>query len=167
MIALSWYTSLMNRLRIDVGDIVWNRFPYLCSYCGERPCACKAEKVETRRNIVANGSMKPRTIDDYQKMFGAVYPPGSRTRQDAAIHLAEEVGELSEAFHIYMGDRSADHFRDVCLESADYFSCIMGLLNSLGVSCADELARLFTNNCHVCHNAPCTCTFQSTNEFRS
>jgi hypothetical protein len=29
-----------------------------------------------------------------QEMFGAIYPPEGRTTEQAAIHFAEEVGEM-------------------------------------------------------------------------
>ena len=167
LIALSWFTSLMNRLHISLDDIVWSRFPYLCSYCGERPCVCKAEKVKSRRKVAANGAMRPRTVQEYQEMFDKIYPPERRTPQDAAIHLAEEMGELTEAFHLFMSDRSDAHFREICIESADYFSCLMGVLNSVRINCADELAKTYSDNCPVCHAAPCSCSFKSVSEFKS
>jgi NTP pyrophosphatase (non-canonical NTP hydrolase) len=167
LIAFSWYTSLMNRFHIDIADAVWDRFPYLCSYCGERPCACKSEKVESRRKITKDESVRPRTMEEYQQMFREIYPPERRTRQDAAIHLAEEVGELSEAFNLYMSDRSGELFQEVKFEAADFYSCIMGLLNSLDINFAEEVSEVFTDNCHVCHNAPCTCTFESVSTYDS
>jgi NTP pyrophosphatase (non-canonical NTP hydrolase) len=167
MIATSWFISFINRLHIDLDGAVWERFPSVCSYCGKQPCACKAEKVKARRKVQHNGAEKPSTIAQYQSMFGRIYPSSKRTLEDAAIHLAEELGELSEAFHIFMSDRSDQHFGLLREEAADFFSCIMGLLNSMDVNLADELASAYTNNCHVCHNAPCTCTFKSINEFKS
>ncbi len=159
LISLSWYTSLMNRLHIDVDDIVWHRFPYLCSYCGKMPCACKAEKVERRVAVKGRESMRPKTIREYQEMFRRIYPPESRTLQDAGIHLAEEVGELSETFHIYLGSHREAEFEHILLEAADFYSCVMGVFNSLGVDCPEELEKMFPFNCHVCKNAPCTCSF--------
>ena len=167
VISLSWFTSLMNRLRIDMDEAVWQRFPYLCSYCGRCPCVCKAEKVKTRVKATSSGSKRPKTIDEFQSMFGEIYPPGTRTLEDAAIHLSEEVGELSEAFHIYLGSHKELNFRNVYEEAADFFSCSMGVLNSIGIRYADELSSMYSNNCHVCKNAPCTCTFDFVNEFRS
>lgn len=167
LIALSWYMSLMNRLHIDVESIVWNRFPYLCSYCGNQPCTCKVEKIISRRNVVPNSSPRPKTIGEYQEMFNKIYPPEGRTQTDAAIHLAEEIGELSETFHVYMGNRDAKELDNIYIESADYFSCVMGIFNSLNINCADELSQMFSNNCHICHNSPCTCNFVSVKEFSS
>jgi NTP pyrophosphatase (non-canonical NTP hydrolase) len=167
LISTSWFISFINRLHISLDGEVWKRFPGVCSYCGKRPCACKAEKVKARRKISSNGVPRPATISQYQSMFERIYPSSNRTVEDAAIHLAEELGELSEAFHIFMGDRTERHFALLCSEAADFFSCIMGLLNSIGVSLSEALSEAFTDNCHVCHNAPCTCTFNSINNYKS
>lgn len=167
IIALSWYVSLLNRLHIDLERIVWDRFPFLCSYCGKAPCSCKAEKVQERQTIRKDDSKKPTSIDGFQNMFMMIYPPEGRSPSDAAIHLAEELGELSEAFHIYMGYRNEALLENLYLEAADLFSCIIGVFNSLDINCADELSKLFYYNCHVCHNLPCTCNFKFVNSFRS
>ncbi len=167
LICLSWYMSLMNRLHINVDDSIWHRFPYLCSYCGECPCACKAEKVKTRRKVTGNSSSMPKRIKDIQEMFMEIYPTKARTKGDAAIHLAEETGELSEAVHIYMGDRSDMHFQKVSTEAADYFSCLMGVLNSISIDTGNEIAKLFSNNCHECHHMPCICTYEHVCNYRS
>ncbi len=167
LIALSWYASLMNRLHIRTEDIVWERFPYLCSYCGKLPCACKADKINERQKIIIDNSKKPQKIEDFQLMFRKIYPPENRSKEEAAIHLAEEVGELSEAFHIYMGDRSNSKLQEIHLESADLFSCIMGVMNSFDLDCAEELSTMFSNNCHFCNAIPCVCSFETVSYFRS
>ncbi len=167
LIAMSWYASLLNRLHIDMEEIVWNRFPCLCSYCGKMPCACKTEKIDKRQRIMKIDSKKPKTMGGFQRMFGEIYPPSGRSATDAAIHLAEEMGELSEVFHMYMGDRNNEVLENIHLESADFFSCIMGVLNSLGINCAEELSIIFSDNCHVCHKLPCVCDFKSINSFKS
>src|SRR5690606_1999716 len=46
--ALSWAMSVGTRLHLNVEDLVWNRFPGHCSYCGKVPCSCKKEKPKRR-----------------------------------------------------------------------------------------------------------------------
>jgi NTP pyrophosphatase (non-canonical NTP hydrolase) len=117
--------------------------------------------------VSGNASMRPKTIDGFQSMFGRIYPADTRTLEGAAIHLAEEVGELSEAFHVYIGSHRESNFQNIYDESADFFSCAMGVFNSIDIRYAEELSKLYSDNCHVCKNAPCTCTFDSVNEFKS
>ncbi len=166
LISLSWFISLMNQLHIDLGDQVWKRFSYHCSYCGYCPCACKAKKIQTRRRVKANPRLRPKTIQQFQQMFEAIYPAGSRTLDQAGIHLAEEIGELAEAVLTYRGAHRESDFTNVILEAADLFSCFMGVFNSLGADVAASLAKLFFRNCQVCHLAPCTCDFDQVMKFK-
>jgi hypothetical protein len=32
---------------------------------------------------------------------------------------------------------------------------------------AEELAKMFHNNCHVCHESPCVCKFSSIAEIKT
>lgn len=167
MIAMSWYISLMNQLHIDLEEKVWQRFPYLCSYCGSTPCGCKTKKIQTRQKIVIKPSLRPKTLQDFQEMFEKIYPSNTRNLENAGIHLAEEMGELSEAITNYRGSHIEKEFDQVTLESADLFSCFMGVANSLNINITKESTALFNNNCHVCHKSPCQCDYNFVKNFRS
>lgn len=41
LIAFSFVFAIANRLKIDVENNLWKRFPYVCSYCRKVPCQCK------------------------------------------------------------------------------------------------------------------------------
>lgn len=167
LIAESWFMSLMNQLRIDLEESVWNRFPYHCSYCGRCPCCCREKKIRKRMRIRSQGKKRPKTFAQFQKMFADIYSPSRRTLEGAGIHLAEELGELSEAFLKYRGERNEKDFGKVKKEAADFFSCLMGVFNSLNVSVPKELSRLFRKNCHACRKAPCECSFSFVMNFKS
>jgi NTP pyrophosphatase (non-canonical NTP hydrolase) len=166
-IALSWFTSLMNQLDIDLEDSVWHRFPYLCSYCGECPCACKKKKIQKRVKIKIDSSLKPKTIHDLQAMFDNIYPAGGRTLEHAGIHLAEEIGELSEAVLKFRGHHSDTDMAQVVLEASDLFSCFMGVFNSLDFDYSKYLASQFSDGCHVCKKTPCVCEYDAVVNFKS
>ena len=53
LIAFSF--AMVNRLHINLEDEVWKRFPYLCSYCGNKPCVCKKIKIQNRQNYFIDG----------------------------------------------------------------------------------------------------------------
>ena len=167
VIAMSWYTSLMSQICIDIEDIVWKRFPYLCSYCGECPCACKSKRVKKRVELKANKHLKPKTIHEVQAMFNDIYPAKSRTLEHASIHMAEEVGELSEAVLRFRGHHREEDFEQVKLEAADLYSCFMGVFNSLNFDYHKELMKDFYKGCHVCHQTPCVCKYDFVINFRS
>ena len=88
VIAVSWFVSLMNQLGVKLEDSVWNRFPYLCSYCGECPCACKRKKVHKRLKIRIDPKLRPKTVKALQTMFNEILSYqkiGTSTIQSRAI----------------------------------------------------------------------------------
>ncbi|MBI4088957.1 hypothetical protein HY415_02575 [Candidatus Kaiserbacteria bacterium] len=167
IISSSWLMSILNQLHIDIEEEIWKRFPYMCSYCASCPCKCKERKVNQRQKIVRNDALKPKSFLGFQKMFEEIYPPSKRTIQDAGIHLAEEMGELSEAVLIYRGLRKQADFNGMKLEAADIVSCFIGVFNSLGASWPKEISLHFHDNCYRCHKAPCVCTFTDVMNFKS
>ncbi|MFA5355607.1 MAG: hypothetical protein WC302_02690 [Candidatus Paceibacterota bacterium] len=167
LISLSWFMSIMNQLHIDIEDKIWKRFPYLCSYCGSCPCRCKTEKIKKRMAVRVNKKKRPKSFFAFQKMFEEIYPSKTRSLEHAGVHLAEEVGELAESLFTYRGGHSDDSFKRVELEAADFLSCIMGVFNSLDIDIAKELSKMFKENCHVCHKAPCCCDFKEITTYKS
>ncbi len=167
MVSLSWFMSLMNQLHISVGDEIWKRFPYACSYCGFCPCSCKEKKIKKRKKFITNSKNRPGTLKNFQEMFEKIYPSKGRNLKDAGIHLAEEMGELLEAISIYRGNHNKKDFNRIRTEAADLFSCMAGVFNSLGMDMAKELSFTFSNNCHACEKSPCICSFSHIVKFKS
>lgn len=159
LISYSFLNAVASRLHIDIESRVWRRFPMLCSYCGQKPCACKKINPTKRQKIPINNKLRPKTLAGYQSMFRAIYPPQGRTLADAGVHFAEEMGEVTEAVHNFLGQHQQKQFDGIETEIADCVSCMFGVANSARIDMAKGLAKLFKNNCHVCHQAPCTCGF--------
>lgn len=167
MISFSWFLSLLNRVYIDLENEIWKRFPYLCSYCGDCPCTCKSQHLDERKDIPVDESKRPKKLSEFQKMFNEIYPASSRTIADAGVHFAEEIGELSETILAYRSERTKEDFKKFGIEVADYFSCYLGIFNSLGLDFAEELAKFWANNCHECHDAPCSCSYSKIKTYKS
>lgn len=167
LISLSWFISLMNQLHIETEKEIWKRFPYLCSYCAACPCSCKEKKVEKRQKVLIDENKRPKTLAEFQVMFDRIYPPEKRSLEHAGVHLAEELGEFSEAILNYRGQHKDEDFEKILFEAADLFSCFMGVFNSIKVNVADELSFLFSKNCHVCKKSPCECNFLNIMEFKA
>ncbi len=166
LIALSWFISVMNRLHIDIEEEIWKRFPYLCSYCASLPCSCLETHPQERQKTVIDETKRPKTLEEFQTMFKKIYPPERRTLEHAGVHLAEELGEFSETILLYYGQHQDKDFERITLEAADLFSCFMGVFNSIVVNVTEELARMFSENCHVCKKAPCECDFAYIMNFK-
>jgi len=166
LITLSWFCSTMTRLHIDVEDSLWERFPNACSFCGKMPCACKAEGIQVRKQIAAGSAQRPKTMKEFQQMFNRLYPPSERTVEMAFLHMAEELGELTEAVWTFKGEKQQCEFELIPREAADYLSTVFAIFNSMNVDTAEELAKMFRDNCHVCHKAPCACSFKFIRRFK-
>jgi len=166
LISLSWFSSTMTRLHADIEDAVWQRFPYLCSYCGNIPCSCKRDAVQSRKKVPVDDAKKPKTIREFQQMFSKIYPVSTRCLETGGIHLAEELGELSEAIWNFRSERRDCDLEIVVKEVGDYFSTVFGVFNSLNIDLAKELTGLFYDNCHVCHKVPCECTYKFIRRFK-
>lgn len=92
-------------------------------------------------------------------MFQTIYPSEKRTLEHAGIHLAEELGEVSEAFLFFKGTHNEVDYKNFVIESADLMSCYFGVFNSLSIDMAEKLAEYYSDNCHRCHKLPCECTY--------
>lgn len=169
IIALGWFISFMNRLHIDIEQEVWQRFPGKCSYCASSPCKCGELRPQSRQELSINDSDRPKSLKSFQDMFQTIYPAEMRTLEKAGIHLAEEMGELSESILVYGGSgRAAEEFQNVKLEAADLFSCFIAVFNSLDVNLVENLNVHFSNeSCHACHRPVCECSFDSIMNYPS
>ncbi len=167
LIAFSWLMAIANRFHIDVEEEIWKRFPGKCSYCGVRPCACKKIKPTRRKRVTGNMRERPNTLAESQKLIGMIYPPERRTLAEAGAHLAEEMGEASEAIHNFLGQHVMRQFDEVKSEIADYVSCVFGVANSARIPLAQELAHMYTNNCHIFHKLPCACGFSKVAQLKT
>ena len=167
LISLSWLMNVANRLHIDVGVEIWKRFPEACSYCGSSPCSCRKTKLSTRKVFDHGKEPQLQRISDIQTMFERIYPSSERTLAEAGVHLAEEVGEVNEAISNYLGQHRDEQLHEIALEMADLISCICGVANSADIDIAHELSILFKEGCHVCHNTPCSCSFERVASFTS
>jgi len=155
LVAFAWFLALLNRLHIDLEKQVWHRFPYKCSYCNNLPCICPEKKdLKNNKNV-----SQPKTLSEFQIMFKNIYPPEKRTLDHAGVHLAEELGELSEALHLFLGTHKKKYFKQLEIEAADYFSCLMGVANSVDFNFAQSFYQLFPEKCHVCGQKECICNF--------
>ena len=167
LISLSWLSAIANRLHVQLEEDVWKRFPGACSYCGATPCSCKNARALKRKKINPDNSLRPNGLQSLQTMFAGIYPTNNRTLAEAGVHLAEEMGEVSEAIHNFLGQHRQKQFDEIELEMSDYLSCIFGVANSADIDVAEGLEKLFHNNCHICHEQPCACSFTSVADLKT
>jgi NTP pyrophosphatase (non-canonical NTP hydrolase) len=166
LVALSWFMSLCNREHVDIEEELWKRFPDVCSYCAHKPCACKKLKPTFRIKTKPDQNLRPKTMREFQRMHEEIYPSSERTIFEAGVHAAEEVGEIAEAVHNHLNQHKDKLFEEVRLELADFISCLFDVANSTGMDIAHEFATMAGNNCYVCHQAPCACSYEEVMGFK-
>jgi NTP pyrophosphatase (non-canonical NTP hydrolase) len=174
--ALGWYFPLMAKFKVtSVEEIVFRKYPSVCPYCRLKPhqdLACKTTRgtsktvdhAALRQARAANAAVRPRTLNDWQRMFAEIYP---RSMDDArsgrsTLGLFEELGELAEAVRVF--DRYPKYFAG---EAADVFSYLMGMANEYELlaqqesessfSLEDELIKRYPGLCVQCGHHVCIC----------
>ncbi|MGB6248880.1 MAG: hypothetical protein WBF54_07190 [Terriglobales bacterium] len=162
------------RIQGGCSDLLWRRYPRICPFCYPRrtgpgaraeeseewltPCDCptpdpngpkdKTEKraaAESLRNFSERTRRrKPKNIDEWQEMFGAVFAANLKNTSlpEVALRLMEELGEASDAM-VRMYSYKQDDFlkgeprqRQLRLESqiADVFSWLFALVERMSLS---------------------------------
>lgn len=158
------------RIRAGCSDLLWHRYPRFCPLCYERrtkgdrkleksqsflmPCDCllndyeHQEKPLRRAALVAlrgfseeTRNLKPKSIDEWQEMFGMIFRANLRhlSLLDAACHLLEELGEASDAMIRMSSYKTADFiggepdYRQLRLEAqvADVFSWLFAFVEKI------------------------------------
>src|SRR4051794_7658296 len=127
--ALGWYFPLLSKLRIrSVEELVFRKFPNVCPYCRKAPheeAACKQVKGTTKtlnhdevvQTFKTNWPNRPAGLNEWQSMFGRIYPRSIGDVGRSSLGLFEELGELAEAVPVY--EMHPQYFLG---EAADTFS---------------------------------------------
>lgn len=154
--AFSWTLACASRMHIEVADEMWKCFPGCCPYCSGRPCICK-QRGNSRSNLERK-QCELVTVSEWQKMLGEIYPGNTLT--DSAMHLAEEIGELSVSSRNYQRTSDEDHLAKFIEEVIDVFANLFAVSTCLKISLGDALARYFSQGlCLKCRQSPCECSY--------
>lgn len=172
--ALGWYFPLLAKMGVEsVEQLLFSKYPLVCPYCRRSPHVereCKLVKgtdsilshEAVRHLTAANWEARPRSLNEWQAMFNAIYPRSFNGGAEfSTIALFEEIGELAEAIRVY--DRYPHYFYG---EAADVFSYIMGLANEHSLDCAErdvqfdfaeEFLSRYPGLCIACGARVCVC----------
>ena len=153
--AFSWSMALGNRLHINIDEELWTRFPGVCPYCTSPVCSCKERAAE--RTEVKPAINRPTTLQGYQEMFSRIY--SHNTLQDAAMHLAEEIGEVDEAIEHYSGTHDPQLFKEITVELVDAVTNMFAVATALKINLAVEIESNFSGGCPKCNCRPCQCGY--------
>jgi diguanylate cyclase (GGDEF)-like protein len=165
----AWAVALLKKARpgkTDLEEIILRKFPGVCPYCTQKPCACWSKDKPTldtgglQRLYFHNATSIRRTVNDFQLMFreiyGASWTHGESPQRSIFIHLVEELAELAEAIrfqHLY-----PENFEN---EIADFFAWWFALASSATIDppplAADLLWDAYPAMCRDCQVLPCFC----------
>jgi len=158
---VSWHSALTNRLDLNVQEILWKKYPGVCSYCLKpKDCMCGIEhppEIEDkdfllRKFWLDRDGREPKTFVEHQALHGTLYSWQHKKEFPivVAAHIVEEAGEVSEAFSHQRSD-------DVAEEMADVLGWVFTLANRVEIDLADTIWEFYPYACRVCHEAPCSC----------
>lgn len=157
----SWYTAVANRLGLKLQEVLWQKFPGVCSYClRPKDCVCGIEHAsnpeENARKLRAlqldRDEHEPRTLAEHQALHSRLY--GWQHKRELPImiaaHIVEEAGEVSEAF------RHKDMY-NAGQEMADVLSWVLALATRVGLKMADVVWEVYSYACRKCKEEQCVC----------
>jgi pyrimidine deaminase RibD-like protein/NTP pyrophosphatase (non-canonical NTP hydrolase) len=174
--ALAWWMALCGKLGIrSVSDMLWAKFPDVCSYCLNSPhdpdiCSemkAKSEGPDWKQLAqlgLKNKQHKPATIREWQRMFSRIYP-AQQTEDFGPVfaRLTEELGELAEALRIFPASPGYS-----LAEAADVLAWLMHVQNVIehraktpkaerGEQLQDTFCLTYPDRCLDCGAAACKC----------
>ena len=126
-------------MKVDLEEAAWHKYPGVCPSClASEDCNCiRQKKTFNGKEVMAkfhtNLGSRPKTLDEWQDMFGRIYGKVNRISWKEIIwyHFEEEVGEVADAYN-FLGHEQLEN------ELADAFAWLLSFCNRMEV----RLARL-------------------------
>lgn len=174
--ALAWWMALCGKVGVkSVADMLWAKFPYVCTYCLQSPHdpdECTEKKIaalgpdwEALRRIGDDKiDKRPIRLGDWQRMFSAIYPAQQTEEYGSTLaRLTEELGELAEALRVFPA--APGYFLS---ESADVFAWLMHFQNLIdqkkgtpkverGKGLETAFCMAYPDRCLDCGGNTCMC----------
>lgn len=172
--AVGWWLALCGAASVrSASDLVWRKFPGVCSYCQVAPHnddLCRQEKLAsggpdwaTLQKLAAS-QKEPQTLSDWLLMFRQTYPVHQNEQYGPSFaRLSEELGELAEAVRLF-----EDEPQYFLSEAADVFAWLMHIENiretkagthpdEIGRTLNSGFAQSYPDYCTDCQAKPCRC----------
>lgn len=171
---VAWWLALCGKVGVkSVENMLWAKFPYVCTYCHNNPhnpikCA-EIKRINLGPNWeqlarIGEEKEKPRSLGEWQFMFLNLYP--SQQTEDYGptfARLTEELGELAEALRIFPA--APGYFLS---EAADVFAWLMHVQNiidlkkgileeDIGKNLETGFCYAYPDRCLDCNQAKCSC----------
>lgn len=156
----AWWIAECNFCEFRAEDVLWDKFPGICPYCGaEEDCGCEGRKdlvriPESEVQRHRKKGTRPRTIAQWQAMFERIYGKANALRgyHFAVARLPEEFKELVECLLPWIEDR-----RELKMELADIGARILAIANLLKVDFQQVFLSRYPGRCPGCQKSKCGC----------
>jgi len=156
-VSLAWFVALVSRYHLDLPEIIWKRYAYKCPFCLEIPCFCKDFESRKAKKTGRPSSRKPQKIIEWQKMVEKIYPKSNiETLKYLLPHVLDE---LNHSVRVFLRKREKKSFKDIEINTADYFIILLRIYNYFNVDIAKYFWQMFGRGCYVCHRTPCICNY--------
>lgn len=156
IIAFAWFLSLLNRIDIDITNILYKRYSYKCPFCLEIPCVCSENFPQKTKKVGRPNALKPVKLFDWQKMVEKIYPHDDKSINLDTLLLRDD---LHCKYRKFQKERKKKFFAQSELSCADLFIAYLRIFNRNKLKISEEYKRLFKNGCYVCHKNPCQCMY--------
>jgi len=173
----SWSLAVYQKVKMGQGQIesaLLKKFPTVCPYCLQSPCACKGIKAEVTdedlRKVYLNRSGgQSTTVDEIQLMFRRIYETTWwKTSSDRPLEAirsvytryVEELSELSESirFHHLYPQNFDNEFADLMAWWFALVSMMNMVVDEPDVLYAGTLLwDMFPGRCPICRLHLCDC----------
>ncbi len=154
----AWWIAVCNFVKFSAEDVLWEKFPRICPYCGaKRNDDCEGQK--NRRRIPGSvveeyrrTEPRPETVADWQAMFEMIYGMVNAKHgyHFAVARLPEEVSELIECLLPVIKDP-----QKLKMELADIGARIFALANLLRIELQEVFLARYPGRCPSCQKSEC------------
>lgn len=183
----AWIFALANEFEENIEDILYDKYPGFCPYCGHRiNCDCawwvpaqtkknKDKKFEKPIDAIS-GITKPEQLTGWIDMWEIIYGKKYQIAQsiaDIMYKLLEEEAEILDELDKVEGktlNREKEYYQKSKREFADFISWFLALLFKLEERKIDRkdlpplLRGKFIDGCYWCKKSNCICTPKWLNE---
>lgn len=159
LITTAWFLAIINRVHLDLEQILYKRYSWKCPFCLELPCQCDTDKKGRKsRKTGRPAGIKPATITAWQVLIEKIYPASSLGFKNLAILQSQD--QFHQTFRNFRRESSHRSLRQIEIASADYFVEILKIANQFKFDLGNNYKELFSDGCFVCHKSPCGCFYQ-------
>ena len=161
---LAHYFIISNRVfpNISLENIIWNKYPGVCPFCGKKKCNCiylthiyNLEKSDETNKT----DKKPKRLTDWQNMFSTIYQNSLSQFDLNSIYfqLVRETSELSRSLRFMEEATFISGFADYFGYLLQFFSKLQQYFDDTS-SIEDVLWQNYPNLCPICSQVPCICS---------